>query len=101
MPASPSDAVGPLEALSPVDGRYAGAAAPLRALLSEAALIRERVRIEAQWLLQLPGASLSAPVRERAQRLATAPDEGAAPAVKAIEARINHDVKAVEYYLRE
>src|SRR5215472_9867141 len=108
MPASPSDAVGVLEALSPVDGRYARAAAPLRALLSEAALIRERVRIEAQWLLQLcaavpqlPGARLSAVVRARAQQLAAAPDEGAAPAVKTIEARINHDVKAVEYYVRE
>jgi adenylosuccinate lyase len=108
MPASPSDAVGPLEALSPVDGRYAGAAAPLRALLSEAALIRERVRIEALWLLQLsaaasqlPGAALSAAVRKRAEQLAAAPGEDAAPAVKAIEARINHDVKAVEYYVRE
>ncbi|HEY2273989.1 MAG TPA: adenylosuccinate lyase [Steroidobacteraceae bacterium] len=108
MPASSSDAVGALEALSPVDGRYASAAAPLRALLSEAALIRERVRIEAQWLLQLsaavpqlPGARLSAAVRTRAQQLAAAPDEGAAPAVKTIEARINHDVKAVEYYVRE
>src|SRR5689334_9505616 len=108
MPASPSDAVGPLEALSPVDGRYAGATAPLRALLSEAALIRERVRVEAQWLLelaaampQLPAATLSAAVRTRAQQLAATPDEGAAPAVKAIEARINHDVKAVEYYVRE
>ena len=107
MPASPSDAVAALEALSPVDGRYVRAAAPLRALLSEAALIRERVRVEAQWLLhlaaavpQLPGAALSAAVRARAQQLAAAPDAGAAPAVKAIEARINHDVKAVEYYVR-
>src|SRR5579864_377828 len=108
MPASPSDAVGALEALSPVDGRYASAAAPLRALLSEGALIRERVRIEAGWLLQLsaavpqlPGAKLSAAVRTRAQQLAAGPDEGAARAVKTIEARINHDVKAVEYYVRE
>jgi adenylosuccinate lyase len=108
MPASPSDAVGALEALSPVDGRYASAVAPLRPLLSEAALIRERVRVEAQWLLhlaaavpQLPGAALSAAVRRRAQQLAADPDPGAAPAVKAIEARINHDVKAVEYYVRE
>jgi adenylosuccinate lyase len=108
MPASPSDAVGALEALSPVDGRYASAAAPLRALLAEAALIRERVRVEAQWLLhltaavpQLPGAALSAAVRKGAQQLAADPDQGAAPAVKVIEARINHDVKAVEYYVRE
>ena len=108
MPASPSDAVGALEALSPVDGRYASAAAPLRALLSEAALIRARVRVEAQWLLhlatavpKLPGAALSVGVRTRAQQLAADPGPGAAPAVKAIEARINHDVKAVEYYVRE
>src|SRR5215831_14747602 len=107
MPASP-DAPGALEALSPVDGRYAAAAAPLRALLSEGGLIRERVRVEAQWLLQLaaavpqlPGAALSAAVRARARQLAAAPDEGAAAAVKAIEARIHHDVKAVEYYVRE
>jgi len=108
MAGSPSDALSALDALSPVDGRYASAAAPLRAWLSEAALIRERVRIEALWLLtltaavpQLPGATLSAAVRKRAEQLAAAPDQGAAAAVKAIEARINHDVKAVEYYVRE
>jgi adenylosuccinate lyase len=108
MPGSPSDALSALDALSPVDGRYAAASAPLRPLLTEAALIRERVRIEAQWLLQLaaavpqlPGAALSPAVRARAQQLAAAPDAGATAAVKAIEARINHDVKAVEYYVRE
>jgi adenylosuccinate lyase len=108
MAGSPSDALSALDALSPVDGRYASAAAPLRAWLSEAALIRERVRIEALWLLalaaavpQLPGAALSAAVRKRAEQLAAAPDQGTAAAVKAIEARINHDVKAVEYYVRE
>jgi adenylosuccinate lyase len=102
-----SDSQPALEALSPVDGRYHAATATLRALLSEAALIRERIRIEAQWLLhlcaavpQLPGAQLAAAVRERARQLAQAPEAGAAAAVKAIEARINHDVKAVEYYLR-
>src|ERR1700739_4448761 len=85
MPASPSDAVAALEALSPVDGRYVRAAAPLRALLSEAALIRERVRVEAQWLLhlaaavpQLPGAALSGAGGRRAQ-----PPRGApGPALK-------------------
>ena len=108
MPATPSDAPGALEALSPVDGRYATTTAPLRAWLTEAALVRERVRIEAQWLLalsaaapKLPGAALAPKVRARVQQLAAAPDEGAAAAVKAIEARINHDVKAVEYYVRE
>jgi adenylosuccinate lyase len=102
-----SDSQPALEALSPVDGRYHAATAALRALLSEAALIRERIRIEAQWLLhlsaavpRLPGAQLGAAVRERARQLAQAPEADAAAAVKTIEARINHDVKAVEYYLR-
>ena len=108
MSGSPSDSLPALEALSPVDGRYRAATAPLRGLLSEAGLIRERIRIEAQWLLhlaaavpQLPGAALAPAVRERARQLAQEPETSAAAAVKAIEARINHDVKAVEYYVRE
>jgi len=97
-----------LSALSPVDGRYAAAVAPLREYLSEAALIRERVRVEALWfecltaspapLLREP---LSAAVRARAAALAQEPGSGAPEAVKAIEQRINHDVKAVEYYVRD
>jgi len=107
MSGSPDEPLSALDALSPVDGRYRASTAPLRASLSEAGLIRERIRIEAQWLLhlaaaaqRLPGAQLSPPVRERALALARAPDALAAAAVKAIEARINHDVKAVEYYVR-
>jgi adenylosuccinate lyase len=102
-----SDSLAAVDALSPLDGRYRAATAALRVLLSEGGLIRERVGIEARWLLhlaaavpQLPGAQLSAAVRERAQHLAEAPDASAAAAVKLIEARINHDVKAVEYYVR-
>jgi adenylosuccinate lyase len=98
----------PTDALSPLDGRYRTATEPLRALLSEGGLIRERIRVEAKWLLhlaaaaaQLPAADLPAAVRARAQALSREPDAGAAEAVKAIEARINHDVKAVEYYVRE
>jgi len=98
----------PTEALSPIDGRYRTATEPLRRLLCEAGLIRERIRIEARWLLHLaasapalPGASLSAEVRARARALADTPPDDAADAVKRIEARINHDVKAVEYYVRE
>ena len=60
----------PIDALSPVDGRYRSATEPLRALLSEAGLIRERIRIEAQWVLhlsaaapQLAGSALPAKVR--------------------------------------
>ena len=64
-----------IDALSPIDGRYRAATEPLRALLSEAGLIRERIRIEAHWLLhlgaavpQLPHAALSPAVRQRAPR---------------------------------
>jgi adenylosuccinate lyase len=108
MSASSSDLLSALDALSPVDGRYRAASAPLRGLLAEGGLIRERIRIEAQWLLhlaaavpQLPGAQFAPAVRERARQLAAAPAPAAAAAVKAIEERINHDVKAVEYYVRE
>jgi adenylosuccinate lyase len=108
MPESPSDSLPALEALSPVDGRYRSATAPLRELLSEAALVRERIRIEALWLLhlsaavpQLPGSQLAPGVRARALQLAQSPEPTAPAAVKSIEARINHDVKAVEYYVRE
>jgi adenylosuccinate lyase len=108
MAAPAPDDLPPVEALSPVDGRYRAATAPLRGLLSEAGLIRERIRIEARWLLhlaasvpQLPAAALSAQVRARAEQLARDPAPDAAAKVKAIESRINHDVKAVEYYVRQ
>jgi len=108
MSGSPSDCLPALEALSPVDGRYRAATEPLRALLSEGGLIRERIRIEAQWLLQLTaaapqlaGSAFSPAVSDCARQLAQAPAPTAAAAVKSIEARINHDVKAVEYYVRE
>jgi len=97
-----------LSALSPVDGRYAAAAAPLRAFFSEAGLMRERVRIEALWfqLLADPQRRLIDPpvgalVLARAAELAHEPPADAAAAIKSIETRINHDVKAVEYYVRD
>jgi adenylosuccinate lyase len=97
-----------LFALSPVDGRYRKSAEPLRAVLSESGLIRERVRIEAAWLLalaesvpQLLAQPLPDAVCRLAASLALEPGDDAAPAVKAIESRINHDVKAVEYFVRE
>src|SRR5689334_19926273 len=108
MSVSTRDALSAVDALSPVDGRYRAATEPLRGLLSEAGLIRERIRVEAQWLLhlsasvpQLAGASLSSEVVARARQLAHEPSADAAAAVKTIEARTNHDVKAVEYYVRE
>ena len=97
-----------LTALSPVDGRYALAAAPLRDYFSEAALIRERIRVEALWFeqlaapkLRLLAADLPAAVLERTAALARDPGPGAPGTVKAIEQRINHDVKAVEYFVRD
>ena len=97
-----------LLAISPIDGRYAAAAEPLRGLFSEAGLITERIRIEALWLLELTrsvpllaGAALPKAVAERATELSSDPGAGAALAVKTIELRINHDVKAVEYFVRD
>ena len=97
-----------LTALSPVDGRYAAAAAPLRAYFSEAALIRERIRIEALWFRQLSAptlrllaGTLPAAAQQRITALADDPGECAAAAVKASDQRINHDVKAVEYFVRD
>jgi adenylosuccinate lyase len=97
-----------LTALSPMDGRYAATAAPLRDYFSEAALIRERIRVEALWFeqltvprLRLLAGALPAAVLERSAALARDPGAGAADAVKTIDQRINHDVKAVEYFVRE
>src|SRR5262245_41566022 len=97
-----------LTALSPLDGRYAARLERLRELCSEEGLIRLRVRIEALWLTHLAGVEgiaplrkLSAGVREELQRLGSAQAEVDAAAVKTLEKKINHDVKAVEYYVRE
>ena len=97
-----------LSAISPVDGRYAAAAEPLRALFGEAGLIGERIRVEALWLLelakavpQLAGAALPPAVAARAAALAKDPGTQAAASVKEFETRIKHDVKAVEYFVRE
>jgi len=108
MSAPTASAPSALDALSPLDGRYSRAAGPLRGLLSEAGLIRERIRIEALWFLHLSqaapalaGSRISEAVRARAAALADSPPQDAATAVKKIEERTNHDVKAVEYYVRE
>ena len=97
-----------LNALSPLDGRYADKCADLAALFSEAALIARRVRVEAAWFRQLADsgrfAALSPPstaVRTRLESLARGVDEAGVARVKAIERETNHDVKAVEYFVRE
>ena len=96
----------PLTAVSPLDGRYAGQAAELRAWFSEFALIRARVRIEAAWLARLAnepgtGPPLDAAALARLEAVADGFSEADARAVKAIERTTNHDVKAVEYFLRD
>src|SRR2546428_4430370 len=103
MSASCSDLMSALDALSPVDGRYQAAAAPLRALLAERALVLERIRIEAQWLLhvtaavpQLPGAHFSPAVGECARPLASAPEPAAAETATSMRRPANPEVKPAE-----
>ena len=107
-PASPLP-LSPLTAVTGLDGRYASATAPLRPLLSEFALIRCRVVVELEWLRVLasrpPGVSevprLDAAAEAALDAIVARFDVRAAERVKAIEATTNHDVKAVEYYLKE
>jgi adenylosuccinate lyase len=104
MPASESA----LTALSPLDGRYAAKVAALAAHFSEYGLIRARVRVEIAWLIALsdePGVPEVAPFAPASRAALAAAADGFSPAdaarVKAIEAVTNHDVKAVEYWLKE
>ena len=97
-----------LDALSPVDGRYAARVKDLRGYFSEAALIRHRVRVEAEWFrflaedLRLPElADVPPAVLSTAARLAVQAGSGEAETVKRTESSINHDVKAVEYWIKE
>jgi adenylosuccinate lyase len=97
-----------IDALSPLDGRYAGKLAAVRALFSEAGLMRERVRIESAWMLALAAGPASAalkglPKEAQGWLEAAAKDPQAADvaAIKQIESRTNHDVKAVEVWIRE
>ena len=97
-----------LSALSPLDGRYHKQVAPLSAYFSEAALIRYRLRVEIEWLIALAGNPAlpeikpfsKAALGELRQAVA-AFAEPDAERVKEIESRTNHDVKAIEYWLKE
>lgn len=97
-----------LRALSPIDGRYSGKTDPLREIFSEYATIRYRVLVEirwVQWLADEPGIEdlppLSPVVKDMLNRIADEFSSDDAERVKKIEARTNHDVKAVEYFIRE
>ena len=107
-PSSDSTPLSALSAVSPVDGRYARHTAPLRGFCSEMALMRYRLSIELRWLQALgaePGvvelAAFDAKTAALIDKITDAFDEGEARRIKDIEATTNHDIKAVEYYLRE
>ena len=98
----------PLTALSSVDGRYAGRTEDLRPICSEYGLIHRRLIVEIRWfqalaahpaIVELP--TLSYEANEFLDDLIDSFDETAASRIKQIEAVTNHDVKAVEYYLKE
>lgn len=95
----------PLTAVSPIDGRYAGKTAPLREYFSEFALIRNRVKVEIEYFISLTKFGLSQlEGMENAEELRkaytgfTIEDAGR---IKEIEKTTNHDVKAVEYFIKE
>lgn len=96
-----------LHNLSPVDGRYARRADPLRAQLSEYALIRTRVEVEVRWLQALaahpgvPELTISPDSNAALNSILSNFADEDAERVRTLERTTNHDVKAVEYYLRE
>ncbi|MEY3601634.1 MAG: hypothetical protein RL169_878 [Armatimonadota bacterium] len=96
-----------IDALSAIDGRYETSVAPLKAHLSEVALIRARVRVEVEWLIHLASEPSLPAVRamqadeiENLRQLARSIDNDTAAAIKEIERTTNHDVKAVEYWIK-
>ncbi|MDO8932712.1 MAG: lyase family protein, partial [Rhodocyclaceae bacterium] len=97
-----------LTALSPLDGRYAAKVEPLRVHFSEFGLIRNRIRVEIEWLKALAAApelaevpAFSADTVAELDLVVSGFAVSDAEAIKTIEARTNHDVKAVEYWLKE
>ncbi|NRT56312.1 adenylosuccinate lyase [Sphaerotilus uruguayifluvii] len=95
-----------LNALSPLDGRYAGKLTALRPLLSEYGLMHRRVQVEIEWFIALSDAgfkefpALSEASRGLLRSLVIHFKEEDAQAIKDIEKTTNHDVKAVEYWIK-
>jgi len=94
--------------VSPIDGRYGSKTAALRAVFSEFGLIKQRVIVEVRWLQQLAThegiaeiAAFSPEVNAKLEALLAGFDIEQAARIKSIEATTNHDVKAVEYFLKE
>ena len=96
-----------LTALSPLDGRYADKVTGLRPLLSEAGFMKHRVEVEIAWLIGLSDLGMtelpafSAQARTRLGQWVAEFSAADAARIKTIEATTNHDVKAVEYWLKE
>src|SRR2546430_1687337 len=98
----------PLNALSPLDGRYHKQLEPLRACFSEAALFRYRIAVEIRWLLALAAEPAIAEIKPfskathaELERIIENFSEEDAAQVKAVEAQTNHDVKAIEYWVKK
>jgi len=106
-PAAPTSAeLSPITALSPLDGRYAGRLAPLRPFMSELGYMHRRVQVEVAWFIALSDAGfdefkpLSPGARTYLLGLVKNFSEADGEAIKAIEKTTNHDVKAVEYWIK-
>ena len=95
-----------VSALSPLDGRYAAKLAPLRPIMSEHGYMQRRVQVELVWFVALSDAGfpefkpLSGGARQYLRKLVSQFSEADAKAIKEIEKVTNHDVKAVEYWIR-
>ncbi len=95
-----------VSALSPLDGRYAAKLEPLRPLMSELGYMRRRVQVEVAWFVHLSDAGfkefkpLSSGARTYLLKLVKNFGEADAQAIKEIEKTTNHDVKAVEYWIK-
>jgi adenylosuccinate lyase len=98
----------PLTALSPLDGRYASKVDALRPIFSEYGLMHRRVQVEVAWLIALSDATgitelppFPAAARATLRKIADDFSVDDAQRIKDIEATTNHDVKAVEYFIKE
>ncbi len=106
MPANSVLPLVSLTAISPLDGRYGRQTAELRDIFSEFALMRERLRVEGAWLIALSSAglpgmpALAAGTEHALRQLVADFSIEDCSEIKAIEAETNHDVKAVEYFIR-
>ncbi len=104
---TPTPTFSSISALSPLDGRYAAKVAALRPLLSEFGLMHRRVQVEVEWFVALSDAGfdefkpLSEAARGLLRGLVLRFSEADAQAIKDIEKTTNHDVKAVEYWLKQ